>query len=487
MIGRATSFLGLAVSDQVVACAEVSSASVRRTAVFVFPPDATLDQPAAAGEALAKFLRQKGFTANRAVAGVPARWLIAVEKEVPPADEEQTRALLRLQAERLAVAESGEIVFDFAGRASSSGPTKVLLVGMLRQRMEKVEQMLEAAGMTPVAITSSGLALANAATRGGANADGGVVVLGRGGGEIVWRQGGTPRMLRHVSVITNGTPDSADVGPLGSELRRAVMTAQQNGSASATNRHLLLLDGLGLAKQDLADLSTRAGIDLRAAEGPDVLGIQNADPESAGRPTGALAPAMSLALAGARPELLAVDFKHSRLTLPPQQRVSRRMAWIIGVSAAFIVGMIALFVSIQNQQSELDDLNKKVTGLRTAPSPNAPSKVNVAQAALDRLKYGRGFFPEGRPAILECLMDITQSFRDDERIWATGFKIAENGRGQLTGKAADQKTILAVLDRLKKQKRLSGVTIVDSHESDSRSHEWTYTIGFNFDLTAKAE
>src|SRR6185436_17616624 len=134
MMGRSTSFLGLAVTDHAVACAEVSATSVRRTAIFTFGPEATLDQPAVAGEALAKFLRQKGFTANRAIAGVPARWLIAVEKEVPPADEEQTRALLRLQAERLAVAESGDVVFDFAGRANSSAPSKVLLVGMLRQR-----------------------------------------------------------------------------------------------------------------------------------------------------------------------------------------------------------------------------------------------------------------------------------------------------------------------------------------------------------------
>jgi hypothetical protein len=180
--------------------------------------------------------------------------------------------------------------------------------------------------------------------------------------------------------------------------------------------------------------------------------------------------------------LLAIDFKHSRLTPPPLQRVSRRTAWIIGVTAAAVIALIALFITNQSQQAHLEELNRKVTDLTTAPQGQLATTA-VAQAALDRLKYGRGFFAEGRPAVLECLLDITQSFRDDERIWATSFKIAENGRGQFTGKAADQKTILAVLDRLKKQKRLSGVTIVDSHESDTRSHEWTFTIGFNFDLT----
>src|SRR5439155_23891697 len=108
--GRPNSFLGVAVSDRSLSCAQVTIAgdrrSVRKTATFIFPTDATLDQnPEAAGQALAGFLRQKGFTASRVVVGVPARWLIAVEKEIPPADPQQARAALRLQAERLAVAE----------------------------------------------------------------------------------------------------------------------------------------------------------------------------------------------------------------------------------------------------------------------------------------------------------------------------------------------------------------------------------------------
>src|SRR4051812_18091493 len=120
MIGRSTSFLGLAVADRAVACAEVSVAggqrTVRRTATFALTGEMSLENPAALGQALASFLRQNRFGSSRAVVGIPARWLMAVEKEIPPADETQGRAALRLQAERLAVAESGELVFDYAGR-----------------------------------------------------------------------------------------------------------------------------------------------------------------------------------------------------------------------------------------------------------------------------------------------------------------------------------------------------------------------------------
>ena len=93
MIGRASSFLGLAFSELGIACAEVSASgdrrSVRRTAAFAFTPEVSLAKPDAAGAALAAFLREKRFASSRVVAGIPARWLMASEKEIPPANEQR--------------------------------------------------------------------------------------------------------------------------------------------------------------------------------------------------------------------------------------------------------------------------------------------------------------------------------------------------------------------------------------------------------------
>ncbi|MEO6437499.1 MAG: hypothetical protein ABIP55_17275, partial [Tepidisphaeraceae bacterium] len=227
MVGRSNSFLGLAVSDHAITCAELTPGGgdrhvVRRTATFIVPADLSLDTPDAAGQALAAFLRQKKFSTTRAVVGVPARWLVAVEKDLPPADEQQARAALRLQAERLAVAESGEVVFDFAGASSSREATKVLLVGMLRHRLDKVERLMDAAGMNVVAVTSVGLAMAAAVSK--HTDDGGVLALTQGGGELVWRSGGAPRMLRHVAMNVNGQ-EIPPAAPLGADLRRMIAMA----------------------------------------------------------------------------------------------------------------------------------------------------------------------------------------------------------------------------------------------------------------------
>src|SRR6185295_1216852 len=134
-------------------------------------------------------------------------------------------------------------------RTSPAAPARVLLVGVLRQRLDKVARMMDAAGMSVLAITSSGLVLASC-VRKIADGDGGVLVLNKNGGEIVWRSAGMPRMLRHVPVMTNGTnghPDSPGLAPLGNELRRAVATAQQGGDNG--DQQVLLLDGLGLKPQ----------------------------------------------------------------------------------------------------------------------------------------------------------------------------------------------------------------------------------------------
>jgi hypothetical protein len=172
MIGRSTSFLGLAISERAVVCAEVAArgaggGTARRTATFTLPPELSLDaKPESVGTVLSVFLRENKFTASRCVVGVPARWLIAVEKEVPPSDPVAARAMLRLQAERLAVAENGEVVFDFAANPNPTPPPKVLLVGMLRSRLERIEKIVQAAGLELEAVTSSGLSLAACAVGG---------------------------------------------------------------------------------------------------------------------------------------------------------------------------------------------------------------------------------------------------------------------------------------------------------------------------------
>jgi hypothetical protein len=146
--------------------------------------------------------------------------------------------------------------------------------------------------------------------------------------------------------------------------------------------------------------------------------------------------------------------------------------WGIVIGAALLAGIIALWINSHNRQGQLDDINAQLKAL--------DSQKLAAQVTVDRLKYGRGYFGGSRPPVLDCLKELSGAFEENEKIWATNLTFRENGKGQITGKAADQGTILALLNRLKKNKHFSDVKAPEQRESDTRSHEWSYTISFDY-------
>ncbi|HEX3358373.1 MAG TPA: PilN domain-containing protein [Tepidisphaeraceae bacterium] len=475
MIGRPTNFLGLAFSEGGIACVEVGAAGDRRTvrhaATFAFTPEVSLDKPEAAGQALTTFLREKRFTATRAVAGVPARWLMASEKDLPPANETQARAALMMQAER--IGDSSEILFDFAGKPSSMSPTRVLLVGVMRQKFDHVQRLLDAAGLSVAAITSTGLALAGNLRQAGDDA--GLLLLFASGAEMITREAGGARSLRHVPVSANGHGISA-VGPLGAELRRAVATS---GNSSGTTREILLLDGVGLAPDQITELSTRTGMQVRGGDElkmlgltPDAMAVAQTSSEDR-RPIGFFAPAISLAMAGSKPESLPVDFSHSRLAVEKKRRLGRNAILGICAGVALIAGIIFLYTQVSNRQRDLDEVNSQLQDIK--------SRQQSAQMIVDRVNYMKGYF-DSRPPTLEALRELTQLLHDDDKLWVTTFSIHDNGKGSLAGKAADQNIVLQVVDRLKKNKKFSEVKLSDVHEADSRTHEWSFSLSFTFNF-----
>ena len=505
MILRSSTFLGIAVGDKTVGCAEVSTAggrrAVKKVATLTFPQGVSLDTPEAAGAALRAFLNENGFSSSRAVVGVPARWLIARENEVPPADREQVRAMLALAAERLSAAESSELVFDFAGRIDTAAtgdptaPRRVLLVAMLRQRLEQLDKMMDAAGVSTLALTSSALVLAEAARRAGQDLP--MLLLGRQGAEMVFHHAGTPRMLRHLSVVTQNGHGVA-TGPLGSELRRVVALAPTltNGAASpggnGGGREMLLWDAVGLSDEQANQLSERIGVRFRPDEGLQSLGIQTAPPAAATEDeravaTGQFAPAVSLALAAADRALVPVDFKHSRLAAPRKRTVGSKTLWGAILAAVVVVGIAALYYHVQSREEHHKALQDQLAEMKP--------RWEEARKDTEHLGFGLGFF-EKRSVMLDCLLEITRAFPQDEPIWVTHFTIKEDRdrkgvdirRGTLQGKSPSQETVRKVSDRLKENPKFSEVNFqyvqpaagAQSGSGRSQTPEHAFFINFIF-------
>lgn len=470
-LGRST-ILGIALTERRITCAQVrlngGKPTVQHAAHFDPPADVSIQQPEALGKALGTFLKTARFTASVAIIGVPARWLIAQERELPPSTPEEGFSVLRLQAERMALADNKRLVFDVVGRSDPGSARRVLLVGMLQEQLDRIVRMCTAARLKPRAVTSSALAVAvNLEPR----HDGWLVLVSGQGAEVVARRHGEPRFFKHLPLVhAAATPDQS-VQALGAELRRMLtMLGSHEGGG------VLLWDEIGLTRGHVSDLSDRVGRHVRVASVPG-QGAGEIDPAAVNGNAPEVNPrsyltAVALArLAEHRSSRPPVDFLHSRLAPPPKRRIGRpTLLGIIAGALVLILG-VSLYVNIRGLESQAAFLNQRLAEMQ-------PDLV-AAQARIHRTNHARGYY-EARPAVLDCLKELALAFGPADPIWATSVTLRENQRGQIQGRAADQRIVLTVRDRLMGHPRFADVQLQDLREAGGNSREIAFSISFRF-------
>src|SRR4051794_67410 len=159
---RHNKMLGIAVGEKSMLVSEVQSISdapqVTKAAEFTYPQGTTLakDVPAI-GAALGMFLKEHGFGARIAMFGLPAKWVLSKQKEVPALEDALLADTLRLQAESEFSTELGELVYDYAGvggvAENVGGTASVLLLAVPKRYIDQVNQLAEAARVRVLAIT----------------------------------------------------------------------------------------------------------------------------------------------------------------------------------------------------------------------------------------------------------------------------------------------------------------------------------------------
>ncbi len=460
-----SSILGLAIDDRGIACAQVQPGRrvVQRLAFFPITGETSLNKPEELGAKLKAFLRHHEISATRAVVGVPAKWLIAQEKEIPPADEAQGLAVLRLHAERLSAGD--EMVFDATGEIASSAPTRVLLLGMMRQQVDRLTRLCEAAGVHPAKMTSTAVALTGLLA--GKN-NKPLVLMSRQGVEVVWQSGGTPLMVRHVAA-TEAIGGETAVAALAGELRRAFALAPSGGASGG----VLLWDDLGLSRDHVKDLSERLGVEVRAEHTLEAVHAQ-LRPDALNGETGQMKsesflPAIALAIGGTG-RGAPVNFLRPRLAAPRTARFGRTTLLAAAIGILLAVGLAAMFIIAGQRERDADLLDERLALMQP--------DIKAAEERLTRFQYGSGYFDANRPPVLDCLLEVTRAFGAGEPIWATGFSLRETRKGQLQGKATDQRTVLAVLDRLKMNAKFANVQLQDMRDAGGTTREIAFSISF---------
>jgi hypothetical protein len=486
--------LGLSIGDRSMLVAEVAAAGagdrpdVRHLAELSYPAGVSLDQPVELGKMLFLLLREKRITAQAAVIGLPAKWMVASPKELPEAaasaDPATKASILRLQAEAEFSTELKDLVFDFVdagGRAPAGETQTVLLMATPRRYIDAAVAMCRAAKLTPIAVTPSAVALGEATSRALPNASDALVMsVGAGGAELTAQQDASPNLIRHLRA-----PSSQAL--FVSELRRAFSTI----ASKANRRDLVLWDGSGL---DGAELARQAGINVRDGDLP-ALGV-NASGMSQNGAGRAYGPAVSLGLAGLRGERPAIDFLHSRLA-PPKTRRVPRWAYLAGATAIVLIGgAIFAYSDLQKQEAEVARMRSRLDGMK--------NELGVAEAFVSRVSFAQAWHA-GEPRYLACVRDLTNAIPDDGATFATSLVIREAVRsaaggatasspsnpkksevhvlaGLLYGKTTDQQHVQIVLDRMKQNPAFTAVKLGGTQDA-GRGQQVSFSITFDYRAT----
>lgn len=501
--------LGVALGERSLVVAEVQSgraggAELDRAAEFPYPEGVGLQQPDVLGQALGAFLKDKGFTARRAVFGMPAWWALSKPKVAPPAAPEVVAESLRLQGEGEFSSELKDLVLDFEGTTSETESTSVLLLAVQRSHLDTVKSLAKAARLTPEAVLPTVTALAAAGNSEDEHAapEGMVLSLSSSGAELTARRGDGPTLLKFLGAAGRARELALNVQRAMPMFPPALPGAAVNGNGAAngsakpngSGRELTLWETAGPENPGLRDALREAlGVTVRNGD-LKTLGLSppRQTTEGAAPARGAsYAPAAALALAGLSPEGPPLDLLRPRLAAPVKPRFERRTLIAAAVVAGVLLIGVAAWAVVRSRESRLEDLRAQNAALD-------PS-VKRAKATVAKADYAARW-NTGNPHYLACLRDLTEVVPENTPNHLISFNLAETPQGAFQGsfvaKAANMKTARDLRERLGSHPRFKNVVSpsLESRDATGRfgrdrggeNQELTYTVKFTYVPTAPA-
>lgn len=468
--------LGLAVDDCGVVAAELQvrqgRTEVRRAGEFSWGQGFTPDNARAMGLQLRQFLREQGFSARRAVVGLPAKWILTKEMVVPPAGPDTLTGLLSIQAERAFSLNSAEMVFDYCGRASASEKSHMLLLATRRRMIDQIRGLTDAAGLRVQSVTVTALACSRVPFDAGPfDPD----CAHRCGLHIrptyceFWSQlDDVPRAIRHVPMTRDGTLDD-HATQLCSAIGRLILLSP--GRDPVLPHQVIVYDAWGLSSAAIERINERLGPQATVHDGRAGLLSRGLALEDTPEKVSSIA-AVAVGMTALETGGPAVDFLNPRIG---RRRTSDRRRIVIWAASIALVGIMALGAVVANWYGDKRDIAAFSEQLE-----QMGDDVAAARTVVERVSYA-GSWTSQEPRFLSCLRELTLAFPEEPYVWVTSLAVNENGVGSLVGKATSDTSFYEVLDKIAQNDVFSDVQLVHHRQAGRDSREKEFAISFKFE------
>jgi hypothetical protein len=401
-----------------------------------FSAQLTLDPLTAAPELVGREIRNHldaaGVREKNCVVGLPSRWLLTAQTELPAGlPDADAESLLQLEAEKNFHADAASLQISDSRCALADGKKFVLLAGVPNTHVGSLEQVLAAAKLKPVsfALGISALEKSDGALALVIGENSVALQITAGGGVAALRtlEGAVENVGGRATLNANAVSREARItlGQLPPELRSAVKRIRIFGPR-----------GLADAIADEMELKFEAmGLKTKIVSGyaADEFGVT-------------LPPDVSRSAAFS----LAADFltekKPAFEFLPPkpnvlEQLVKKYTSGKFGTVGAVAAGMAVIVLAILLfQQIELWHYRSQWSHME--------KKVGELQKISDEISFYHPWYADDYPG-LAILRQLTLAFPEDGSVTAKTIEVRDGNTVSCSGNARDNSALIAVLAKLR--------------------------------------
>ena len=462
-------FLVLAIDEKGILATDMyhdgEGLHVKNSAYMDFPEGVSLDNPGKLGNLLGQFIKDKKFSARKAIIGLPAKWLMIRGKDMPPSSGISVAGILKIHAEHEFSINPDDLAIDYTGNISSDNPSRLFLGAVLKKNYGNVLEAVRSAGLKVLSVTVSSMTLRSVLCRHMAQPFPDYFIFLRPGyAEILVGDREQIIDVKQIQMGKTGGPDS-----LLSELKR-IISFSRNTEKSGEKESLMILDlsdSDGNEARVIQD-SLSSQVDITACEAKTLMRKMEL--------ASSLGSKESLVSAAIIQNFLLrdaffLDFYNSRMNEKVVWIKKNQVMWASAIVLCFIIIVFNTIYTWKSDKKDVAELKQRLSEMS--------EDVKSAQDIVQKMDYARKWYSD-RPEVLRCLYELTMIFPIEGSIWATNLALNEEMKGIVSGRATDEKSVIEVLDGLKNSNLFNNVQMIYLRENGQSSQEVSFSMSFSF-------